>query len=95
LVWFYEGGESMTKKARKDIYQDVKLAVMQILDVSEDKVSIETSFSADLNADSLDIVEVLMKLEDKYGIEIPEEMARNLCTVKEMVDYIEQRLQEK
>ncbi len=85
----------MTKMARKAIYQDVKLAVMQILNVAEDKVLLETSFNADLNADSLDIVEILMNLEDKYGIEIPEEMARSLRTVKEMVDYIEQRLQEK
>ena len=85
----------MREKAAKAIYREIKSAILEVLDVPEDMVSLDTSFSTDLNADSIDVVEILMRLEDKFGLEIPEETARNIRTVRDMVGYIEQRLREK
>ena len=51
----------------------------------------ETSFIDDLNLDSLDIVELMMKVEDEFGVEIPEEDAEGLKTVKDVVSYIESK----
>ena len=53
------------------------------------KISLETNFIDDLNLDSLDIVELMMKMEDEFGIEIPEEDAEGLKTVKDVVSYLE------
>lgn len=52
------------------------------------KISMETSFVDDLNLDSLDIVELMMKMEDEFGIEIPEEDAEGLKSVKDVVTYL-------
>ena len=53
------------------------------------KINLETNFIDDLNLDSLDIVELMMKMEDEFGIEIPEEDAEGLKTVKDVVGYLE------
>lgn len=53
------------------------------------KISLETSFVDDLNLDSLDIVELMMKMEDEFGVEIPEEDAEGLKSVKDVVGYLE------
>lgn len=82
----------MREKTSVAIYRVIKAIILDTLDVTEDKVSIDTRFGPDLDADSLDIVDILMQLEDKYGIEIPEETAQNIKTVRQMVQYIEQRL---
>ncbi len=82
----------MREKTSVAIYRVIKAIILETLDVTEDKVSIDTRFGPDLDADSLDIVEILMQLEDKYGLEIPEETARDIKTVRQMVEYIEQRL---
>lgn len=52
------------------------------------KITMETSFTDDLNLDSLDIVELMMKMEDEFGVEIPEEEAEGLKTVKDVVNYL-------
>lgn len=57
--------------------------------VEASKISAETNFVEDLNLDSLDIVELMMKMEDDFGIEIPEEDAEGLKTVKDVVSYLE------
>ena len=54
------------------------------------KISLETNFIDDLNLDSLDIVDLMMKMEDEFGIEIPETDAEGLKTVKDVVGYLEQ-----
>lgn len=82
----------MREKDTVVIYRVIKALILETLNVTEDKVSIDTRFGPDLDADSLDIVEILMQLEDKYGIEIPEETAQNIKTVRQMVEYMEQRL---
>lgn len=55
------------------------------------KINLETSFVDDLNLDSLDIVELMMKMEDEFGVEIPEEDAEGLKTVKDIVAYLEKK----
>ncbi|HAZ12096.1 MAG: acyl carrier protein [Bdellovibrionota bacterium] len=55
------------------------------------KITLDTSFVDDLNLDSLDIVELMMKMEDDFGIEIPEEDAEGLKTVKDVVSYLEKK----
>jgi len=63
--------------------------VIDKLGVEEDKIVPDTSFIDDLGADSLDTVELIMQLEEEFGIEIPDEDAENITTVKKAVDYIE------
>ncbi|MCP4913466.1 MAG: acyl carrier protein [Oligoflexia bacterium] len=55
------------------------------------KIKLETSFVDDLNLDSLDIVELMMKMEDEFGIEIPEEDAEGLKKVQDVVSYLENK----
>lgn len=55
------------------------------------KINMETNFVDDLNLDSLDIVELMMKMEDEFGVEIPEEDAEGLKSVKDVVTYLEKK----
>lgn len=57
--------------------------------IDKSKIKPETSFVDDLNLDSLDIVELMMKMEDEFGVEIPEEDAEGLKSVKDVVTYLE------
>jgi len=59
--------------------------------IDSGKIQMETSFVDDLNLDSLDIVELMMKMEDDFGVEIPEEDAEHLKTVKDIVQYLEKK----
>jgi len=67
--------------------QVIKL-VSEITKVESSKISAETNFIEDLNLDSLDIVELMMKMEDEFSIEIPEEAAEHLKTVGDVVSYL-------
>ena len=67
----------------------VKEVIIDKLGVEEDKIVSEASFVDDLGADSLDTVELIMQLEEEFGIEIPDEEAEKMTTVKSVVDYIE------
>jgi len=66
----------------------VKEIVAEQLGKDESEVKSESSFIDDLGADSLDIVELVMAMEDEFGIEIPDEDAEKIKTVKDVVDYI-------
>ncbi len=55
------------------------------------KLNLETSFTDDLNLDSLDMVELMMKMEDDFGVEIPEQDAEGLKTVKDVVQYLQKK----
>jgi len=70
-------------------FDKVKEVVIDKLGVAEDKIVSEASFVDDLGADSLDTVELIMQFEEEFGIEIPDEEAENITTVKAAVDYIE------
>ena len=72
-----------------DIEARVKKIIAEQLGVPEADVTNEKAFVADLGADSLDTVELVMALEDEFGIEIPDEDAEKITRVKEAVEYIE------
>ena len=70
----------------------VKKIVVEQLGVDADKVTEEASFIDDLGADSLDIVELVMAFEEEFGVEIPDDAAEKITTVKDAIDYIEQNM---
>ncbi|ATY85076.1 acyl carrier protein [Kyrpidia spormannii] len=72
-----------------DTFDRVKRIIVDRLGVDEDKVTMEASFKDDLGADSLDIVELVMELEDEFGMEISDEDAEKISTVAEVVRYID------
>ena len=76
----------------RDIEQKVKQIIMEQLGVSEDEVKPEASFVDDLGADSLDLVELVMALEEEFGQEIPDEDAEKITTVQDAIDYINEHL---
>ncbi len=72
-----------------DVFESVKKIVIDRLSVDESKVTMEASFKEDLGADSLDVVELVMELEDEFDLEISDEDAEKISTVGEVVKYIE------
>jgi acyl carrier protein len=68
----------------------VKKIVVEQLGVDAEKVTEEASFIDDLGADSLDIVELVMAFEEEFGVEIPDDAAEKITTVKDAIDYIDQ-----
>ncbi len=68
----------------------VKKIVVEHLGVENEKVTEEASFIDDLGADSLDIVELVMAFEEEFGVEIPDDAAEKITTVKDAIEYIEQ-----
>ncbi len=70
------------------IFEKVQEKVADQLSIDPEDVTMESSFIEDLGADSLDIVELLMALEEEFDIEIPDEEAEKLITVGDVVDYI-------
>jgi acyl carrier protein len=72
-------------------YERRKKIVVEQLGVEEDEVKPEASFVDDLNADSLDLVELIMSLEEEFGTEISDEDAEKIRTVQDAVDYIDER----
>lgn len=71
------------------VFEDVKAIIVEVLGVDPDKVTPEASFREDLEADSLDQVELIMAFEDKFGGEISDEDAQQIATVGDAVAYIE------
>ena len=68
----------------------VKKIVVEHLGVEESKVTEEASFIDDLGADSLDIVELVMAFEEEFGVEIPDDAAEKITTVRDAIEYIDQ-----
>lgn len=75
-----------------NIEQKVKAIIMEQLGVSEEEVKPEASFVDDLGADSLDLVELVMALEEEFGQEIPDEDAEKITTVRDAINYINEHL---
>lgn len=72
------------------VFEKVQKIVAEQLNVELDKVQMETSFLEDLNADSLDQVELIMAVEDEFGIEVPDEVAQEIRTVGDIVRVLEE-----
>ena len=68
----------------------LKQVIVEQLDVDESEVKPEASFTEDLNADSLDLVELIMALEEKFGVKISDDDARNIKTVGDSLEYIDE-----
>ena len=80
-----EAGKSMAT-----VDERVKKIIGEQLGVEEDEVTPEASFVEDLGADSLDTVELVMALEEEFGIEIPDEDAEKITSVRDAISYIEE-----
>ena len=78
--------------ADEQIFEDVKAIIVDLLGVDPEKVTMDARFREDLEADSLDLVELIMALEDKFGAEISDEDAQSITTVGETVKYIAERM---
>jgi len=74
-----------------DVADKVKVIVVEHLGVDADKVTPQASFIDDLGADSLDTVELVMAFEEAFGVEIPEDAAEKITTVRDAIDYIEKQ----
>ncbi len=71
------------------LFEDIQAVIAEQLNVDATQVTPEAEFVKDLGADSLDVVELIMALEEKFGIEIPDEQAEKIVNVGDVVEYIE------
>lgn len=74
--------------AETEIFEKLKGIIVEQLGIEEDVVKAEATFVEDLSADSLDIVELVMGIEDEFEIEIPDQAAESIVTVQDVIDYI-------
>lgn len=73
------------------VFEKIREIIVDQLGVSEESVNIETNLMKDLEADSLDAVEIIMAIEDEYGIEVPDEDAEKFQVVSDIVKYVEEK----
>ena len=76
----------------EEIFDKVKTVIVEQLGIDESSVRMDSSFLDDLGADSLDIVEFIMALEEEFGLEIPDEDVEKIVTVKDVVEYISENI---
>jgi acyl carrier protein len=76
-----------------DTFEEVKAIIVELLGSDEAKVTMDARFREELEADSLDLVELIMAFEDKFGGEISDEDAQSITTVGEAVKYVEEHMQ--
>lgn len=76
----------------EEIFEKVKEIIVEQLGVAENTVTMEASFIDDLGADSLDIVELIMALEEEFDLEIPDGDAEKIVSVSDVVDYIKENV---
>ena len=76
-----------------DVYEKIKVIIVEQLGVDEDKVTPDARFREDLEADSLDLVELIMAFEDEFGGEISDEEAQQIKTVGQAVSYLNLRME--
>ena len=75
-----------------DTFTEIKEVIVELLNVDESKITREARFREELEADSLDLVELIMAFEDKFGGEISDDDAQKITTVGEAVDYIDSHM---
>ena len=78
--------------SEKEIFQKLKTIVVDQLGVNEENVTMEATFVDDLAADSLDIVELVMTIEEEFDLEIPDSDAEKIVTIGDVIKYIEEHL---
>ncbi|MGN0594936.1 MAG: acyl carrier protein [Hominimerdicola sp.] len=71
------------------VFDKIKSIIVEQLDADEDKVTMDASITDDLGADSLDVVDLVMSIEESFDVEIPDEEVENIKTVGDIVKYIE------
>ena len=76
----------------EEIFEKIKKIIVDLLQVSEDTVTLESHFIDDLGADSLDLVELIMGIEEEFNIEIPDGEAEKVVTVGDVFEYIKENI---
>ena len=71
------------------IFEEIKDILAEQLDVNPDTIEMSSDLSSDLGADSLDAIDIVMSIEDQYGIEVPDSVIENMKTVEDIVNFIE------
>ena len=71
------------------VFEKIRAILANQLDADEDTITMDTDIAADLNADSLDVVELIMSIEDEFEIEIPDDSIENIKTVGDVVNHIQ------
>lgn len=74
--------------SQEEIFNKIKDLIAENFDIDADKITMETKFKDDLDADSIDLVEFILQLEDEFGAEIPDEDAEKITTVGDAVKYV-------
>lgn len=74
------------------VFEKVKAMLAAQLDADESELTMETNIATDLEADSLDVVELLMSIEDEFNIEIPDEEIENIKTIGDLTEYIQNNM---
>ena len=69
-------------------FEKIKAIIAEVLNVDENEITMETTFTDDLGADSLDLFELVMALEEEFGVEIPSEDLPSIVTVNDVVEYL-------
>jgi len=74
---------------RDEIFEKLKKLITDVLDIKKEKISFESKFLEDFGADSLDIVEMVMAIEEEFNIEIPDEDVEKVLSVNDVINYIQ------
>lgn len=86
---WHDANKTMKNKGEIKMFEKMKELIAEQLNCPAEEIKMESSFKEDLGADSLDLFELVMSLEDTYGVEIPSEELEQLTTVESVVDYLE------
>ena len=71
------------------VFEKIRKILCEQLDLEEDDVTVESNIAEDLGGDSMDVVDLIMSIEDEFGIEVPDDQVENIKTVGDIVNYIE------
>ena len=74
----------------EQIFEKIRAILAEQLDIDEDLITMDSNLAEDFDADSLDVVDVIMSLEDEFGIEVPDEAIEDLHTVGDVVRFVEE-----
>ena len=83
--------ENKHRKENRNMLEKIKEIVADQLGIDEDDIKLESNFKEDLEADSLDLFELVMALEEEYGVEIPSEDLEKIATVNDILEYLKNK----